>query len=478
MKNLLPRGAVAFVLIMTGWLGLPATAQAPSQPVPNPAPILNPVQPAPAPPAKAPRMRGRVKPANLDALRAASFARHGARLKALPNVTLTSFDSRTLGIVGPIKDQGQCGSCWDFSGTGVVEVAYNKAGVGGGANTFVLSEQYTLGCYNNGGCSGDDNTTVLDHAKSTGLPLSSAYGPYTASGGFFTGCNSNASMTLYKIPDWGFADSNGGQGVTSVQDIKNAIYYYGCVGVGIAANSAFQAWGDNNPSFDQPFTGGGFGSQNIDHDVILVGWKDDTTLSGGGYWILRNSWGTSWGVNGYMAICYGANLVGTEAVFALPPASPNPGPTPPPTPTPTPTPTSLIWALGPNAPSGAALDTNGNFTWTIPANAVAGNYVINFTVTPNGGTAANGSFTIVVSSNSSGTVTIAPIPNQSALIGGTFNLGLGQYVTTHTNPGAWLPPQPAPQPNPQPPLRPVMPLPQTPANPVVPVHSVPVRNAA
>src|SRR5271157_5046685 len=127
--------------------------------------------------------RGRVAPRNLDHLRQMSFHRHAERLYKLKTIALPSqWDSVSLGWVGPVKDQGNCGSCWDFSGTGVIEIAYNKASIGGGPNEFILSEEYTLDCGSNGGCGGDDNTTVLIWAKMTGLPLSSAYGPYTTGG--------------------------------------------------------------------------------------------------------------------------------------------------------------------------------------------------------------------------------------------------------------------------------------------------------
>jgi C1A family cysteine protease len=277
------------------------------------------------------RARGRRAPSNLGHLIGLSATRNSRRLKALPPATASSWDSRTLGLVGPVKDQGQCGSCWDFSGTGVVEIALAKAG--GGAAPRVLSEEYTLSCCQNGGCNGDDNTTVLAWAKANGLPLTSAYGGYQ--GGPST-CTYSPSMVLYKITDWGFADSDGGQGVTSVAAIKSCIQAYGCVGSAIAADDAFEAWGDNSPSFSSPFAGSG--STDIDHDIILVGWQD--TGPSAGYWILRNSWGADWGVGGYMAISYGANLVGTESVFAVvDPAPPTPTPTPIPTPTPTPIPT-------------------------------------------------------------------------------------------------------------------------------------------
>lgn len=308
----------------------PTPSPTPDRPLPA-DPECEPCRPQPADV----HARGHRTTPNLAHLRALSFQRHGRMLQALPPATEHDFDSRHFGWVGPVKNQGQCGSCWDFSGTGIVEIAYNKAGVGGGPNSFILSEQYTLSCGRNGGCGGDDNTTVLAWAKATGLPLSADYGPYTASAGLFRHCNYKASEPLYKIPDWGFADSNGGQGVTPVADIKAAIKAYGAVGCGIAANRAFESWGNNGGSPSQPFRGGGWGQHSINHDIILVGWHDYDATGQTGYWILRNSWGTGWGDKGYCYIEYGANDVGTEAVFAMPPDNPNP-PAPGPQPDPNP----------------------------------------------------------------------------------------------------------------------------------------------
>jgi C1A family cysteine protease len=69
--------------------------------------------------AKAKFHKGLKHPKNIKEMIAHSWARHKHHLSKLPKVTAPSWDCRTLGIVPPIVDQGQCGSCWDFSGTGV-----------------------------------------------------------------------------------------------------------------------------------------------------------------------------------------------------------------------------------------------------------------------------------------------------------------------------------------------------------------------
>jgi cathepsin L len=111
-------------------------------------------------------------------------------------------------------------------------------------------------------------------------------------------------MQMCKITDWGFADgSSGKQSIAATLAIKSAIMNYGAVGAGIAADDAFQNIQPGTVFQDT-------GSTQIDHDIILIGW-DDTR----GAWLLRNSWGTVWADQGYCWIAYGANGVGTEAVW-------------------------------------------------------------------------------------------------------------------------------------------------------------------
>lgn len=243
-------------------------------------------------------MTGHVRRPDKDHLQDLSTRKHKRALQGLLALPQPArWDSRDFNWIPPIKNQASCGSCWAFSGVTVVEVAYWKAGL-----QYILSEQYVLSCQRNGGCSGDDNTTVLDIAKSTGLPLTKDYGPYQ---GAVTSCKFAPSMTLYKVDDWGFADSSGrnGQSVTSVADIKSAIMAYGCVGCAVAAG------GD---SFWNNGTGIGSGqSHSIDHDVAIIGWDDDK-----GAWLMRNSWDVTWGNGGYAWVKYGAYDLGTESVWA------------------------------------------------------------------------------------------------------------------------------------------------------------------
>lgn len=244
--------------------------------------------------------KGHVRRADKTHIFQVTRARHTHLNARLAAPTPSKWDSRLYNWVGPVKDQKQCGSCWDFSGTGICEIAYNKVGIGGGANQFILSEEYSLCCYSNGRCNGDDNTTVLDWAKSRGLPLTKDYGGYTAAPGT---CKWQPAMPLFAITDWGFASTNDIDSPT-VAEVKAAIMQYGSVGCGVAADDSFQ-----------DYTGGvfeGSGATQVDHDVILIGWEDSTQS-----WILRNSWGPDWGEQGYMRIKYGVNKVGDEAVWAV-----------------------------------------------------------------------------------------------------------------------------------------------------------------
>jgi C1A family cysteine protease len=262
------------------------------------------------------RMRGRKNPPQqvLQARHALAKARHRDLVSKLPKATPATFNAAALGWVVGVMDQGQCGSCWDFSGTEMVSSAFIKVGAQQAA--FQLSPQYTLDCGQNGGCNGDDNVTVLQWAQATGLPTTADYGPYNAAAGT---CNYKAGMTLYKISSWGYCTPAQQQGQAATQDIKNCLVQYGAIGTGVAAGADW-----DNYQAGQVLTGQG---GQVDHDVMIIGWDD---AKSGGAWLVRNSWGTSWGDNGNLWIAYGAEQIGYEAVWCTAAAGPPPpasGPT-------------------------------------------------------------------------------------------------------------------------------------------------------
>ena len=212
---------------------------------------------------------------------------HIARTRALP----TSFDWRNTGDVTSIKNQGSCGSCWAFgtlaSYEGAISILFDA--------TENLSEQWLVDCNTQGwGCNGGwfAFSELYD-----GIPLESCY-PYTAKDGY---CNSSCDM-YYPLDDWFYVGSS--SSVPSALAIKTAIYDHGPLAVAVYVNSAFQAY--TGGIFDTSYSGG------VNHAVCLVGWDD-----GGGYWIMKNSWGTGWGENGYMWIPYGCDKVGDGAHYFI-----------------------------------------------------------------------------------------------------------------------------------------------------------------
>jgi KDEL-tailed cysteine endopeptidase len=205
-------------------------------------------------------------------------------LTALP----TSVDWRTKGVVNAIKDQGQCGSCWSFSAISSVESAVAiKTGV-----LNVLSEQELVDCDNfkNGGTDHGCNGGLMDNAftwigKQNGVCSSASY-PYVSGKTQTEGtcqmssCKVVANTDVLKYVDIQINSDSAMMTALTMQPVSVAIQ---------ANQKAFQL-----------YSSGVFTSTcgtNLDHGVGLVGYG---TLNGLDHYILRNSWGTSWGSSGYM----------------------------------------------------------------------------------------------------------------------------------------------------------------------------------
>ena len=213
------------------------------------------------------------------------------------------YDWREKNGCTGIRDQGQCGSCWAFATVAPLESAIK---IEDGYNVD-LSEQWLVSCNTYGYSCAHGGWFVhelhkgtLDECGRTGAVLENDY-PYTASDSSCK-CNDDYSH-VYVIEDWAYVGRR--NNVPSVDAIKQGIYDHGPVACCVAVDNAFTA-----------YNGGVFNKDNpgrINHAVALVGWDD--TKGSNGVWILRNSWGTDWGIDGYMYIEYGCSNVGYAANY-------------------------------------------------------------------------------------------------------------------------------------------------------------------
>ncbi|MEW5922886.1 MAG: C1 family peptidase [Candidatus Zixiibacteriota bacterium] len=214
----------------------------------------------------------------------------------LPKGSLpVSFDWRDSAALTPIRDQGGCGSCWAFSTTGPLESAIKRE-----FGIYVdLSEQWLIDCNTHmWGCYGgyyahDYHMWKVGKCGHYGAVPEEDF-PYLEEEGY---CNGEHTHP-YIIHDWSYIGDDLFN--PSIEAMKQAILDYGPICAGIFVNDPFRA-----------YTGGVFNACNdsiINHTINIVGWDD--TQGTNGIWIIRNSWGTDWGEDGYMRIEYGCSYVG------------------------------------------------------------------------------------------------------------------------------------------------------------------------
>jgi len=200
-------------------------------------------------------------------------------------VLKSTYDWRDQGVVTPVKNQGQCGSCWAFSTTEGVESAWAMTK----QQLIELSPQQIVDCdTSDQGCNGGDLPTAFSYVQSAGgLELDQNY-PYQAADGT---CQFNQSMVAASISSFTPLDNS------AESDMVAASQQYGPLSVCVDASN----W--------QSYSGGIFTEcgQSIDHCVQIVGWDTDVNPP---YWIVRNSWGTDWGESGFIRVYYGNDTCG------------------------------------------------------------------------------------------------------------------------------------------------------------------------
>ena len=213
-----------------------------------------------------------------------------------PDSKLAAFSWVERGKMTPIKDQGQCGSCWAFSSAATLEASlYIRRNL-----SVSLSEQSILDCSGGGSCNGGWYGNVFTYYMSKSAVLQKD-APYQ---GVQKSCVSNPAGN-YKVAAWGYLRKDLGK--PTVDEIKMALCTYGPLSACVEVTSAFQSY--KSGVFDEFAK---IGPDQINHAINIVGWDDKKKA-----FLVKNSWGTQWGENGYVWVAYDCNNIGYGATWAV-----------------------------------------------------------------------------------------------------------------------------------------------------------------
>jgi len=231
----------------------------------------------------------------------------------------TSLDWRNYNghaYIGPVRDQGSCGSCYAFGAVACAEGVFNKALGLYDNKRKEFSESFIMWCLGGlskykthfYGCNGADyDYKELEALTDEGV-CELSYFPYTTI--------APGSCTHWNDPKGIFSSW---QKVTcnDIEAIKTAIMNYGVVYAALIVTTSFQNYtGDIYTDANTSCNGSPCTSTTVNHAVALVGWGYDATH--GDYWILRNSWGASWGESGYMRIKATSARVACRVSYLVP----------------------------------------------------------------------------------------------------------------------------------------------------------------
>jgi len=249
-------------------------------------------------------------------------------IQPLYTVNTKVYSMRSRNLVSPIRNQWNCGSCWDFAIIACAETNYlmRHSKTDSNAININISEQQLLCNSNVGTCNGGATSTAAQWLFTNKVNmLSESRLPYKSSlpklGNEAESCPTPTSpgrtnASLYRVVDFGLVPIKPGKLIPDVIDIKQAILEHGAVTASFWADSLvfaqIIAWyaGGEYEEQEPTYTPPNYTPKPVGHAVAIVGWDDNIQC-----WIIKNSWGTIWGDNGYGLFKYGAHNIGSDATW-------------------------------------------------------------------------------------------------------------------------------------------------------------------
>ena len=216
----------------------------------------------------------------------------------------TSFDSRDQwpGCIGAIRNQADCGSCWAFS---AVEVLADRFCIDQGVTGLVLSPQWLVSCDpSNYGCGGGYLNLAWEYMATNGVPLETC-DPYSSGDNDESGTCPDTNCAVYT--------ASAATSYDNPADIQAAIMQGGPVQTAFTVYEDFYSYTSGIYTQTSDVEVGG-------HAVKIIGWGNQ---SGTNYWIVANSWGNDWGMNGFFWIAFGQCGIDTDAIAGNAGKAPN-----------------------------------------------------------------------------------------------------------------------------------------------------------
>ena len=232
--------------------------------------------------------------------------------------------------VSPVRNQGSCGSCWAFATTAALESQILMK------DNLPLTnddraEQILLSCSGAGNCeSGGYIDSASNFLKSTGLPFETDF-PYTATDNSCANAAPGWLNNIRRIGAWSYVNT----APANLSAMKNALATYGPLVTTMDVYADFFSYGGGVYEYAT-------GSHQGGHAILIVGYTDDPSAGGGGYFKVKNSWGPGWGSGGYFLIAY--SQLGSPVYFGE-------------------------WTLAYSIPSGAPPATPGSLSATAVSSA-------------------------------------------------------------------------------------------------------------